>query len=130
MPKYIAIPSDVAFKNPLDGQSTGEKMTFAEFVRGKLLVHPRWMQSYTDLRAAHAIDDALSNSTRTIVLDEAVWKKLAETCQSPQYQLPTPLGPQVQSGLLSVPALLAPQLLPFFDAILTAKDAPPESVSA
>jgi hypothetical protein len=129
MPKYITIPGDVSFRNPLDGAPTGEKMTFAEFVRGKLMVHPRWMQTYSDVKAAFAIDEALSKANDWMILDEAVWKKLADVCDAPAYQAPGPMGPQLQPGLVGLPPLLAPQLLSFFDAIMKPSESQPEKAT-
>jgi len=129
MPKYVTIPVEISFRNPIDGAPTGEKMNFAEFVRSKLMVHPRWMQSYADLRAAHAIDEALTKAKDWMLLDEAVHKKLAEVCEAPAYQIMGPMGPQTQNGLIGVPPLVAPQLLPFFDAIIKASESQPEKAS-
>ncbi len=130
MPKYIVVPADVAFKNPMDRAPTGEKMTFVDFVRSKLMVHPRWVQSYADIKAALSIDEALSRASEYVLLDEAVWKRLSDVCDAPAYQVPGPMGVHTQPGLIGVPPLLAPQLIPFFDAIMKASENAPEKTAS
>jgi len=116
--KYIAIPDPITLvepttKEPLkDEKGETKPVAFSDFI-GKQLFNPMWAENYKNIKSAKAIDKAFSNGSGVAQLAEEDWKKLKDLVENPK------------SGY-GYHAAVMPQLLPFLEAIVEAKDAPPE----
>lgn len=116
--RYIIVPEPIllvepATKEPLkDEQGETKPQTFADFI-GKLLFNPMWAENYKNIKSAKAIDKAVSKNEKVVQLAEEDWKKLKDVAENPK-------------GSYGYHVAVMPQLLPFLDAIMEAKDAAPE----
>lgn len=116
--KYVTIPEPIMLHDPVtkeelkDEKGVAKPQTFSEFI-GKLLFNPMWAENYKNIKSAKAIDKAFSVSNGVAQLAEEDWKKLKELVENPK-------------GGYGYHAAVMPQLLPFLDAIMEAKDSGPE----
>lgn len=117
--KYVTIPEPITLvepttKEPLkDEKGETKPVVFSDFI-GKQLFNPMWAESYKNIKSAKAIDKAFSNGSGVVQLAEEDWKKLKDLIENPK-------------GSYGYHAAVMPQLLPFLEAIVEAKDAPPEA---
>ena len=115
--KYVTIPEAITLlepttKEPLkDEKGIVKPVTFYDFI-GKQLFNPLWAENYKNIKSAKAIDKAFSASNGVAQLAEEDWKKLKDLVENPK-------------GGYGYHAAVMPQLLPFLDAIMEAKDNPP-----
>ena len=117
--KYITIPEPITLvepttKEPLkDEKGETKPVAFSDFI-GKLLFNPMWAENYKSIKSAKAIDKAFSAANGVVQLAEEDWKKLKDLVENPKQGY-------------GYHAAVMPQLLPFLDAIVEAKDSAPEA---
>jgi hypothetical protein len=130
--RYITVPESKVLINPQtkeplkDSEGKNEApMTFKNFIQ-RLMFNPKWTESYQNIRTADAITKAVDKleDGKVLVLAEEDWAKLDDAAQNPKQIIVTPFGPQAQPGYGYHPTI-APQLLPFIEAIVEAKKEPP-----
>ena len=121
--RSITIPDPVKLIDPVNkkeipgdevDKETGKPkpapaITMKDFV-GKLLFNPMWAENYKNIKAAKAIDKAFDKVEGEVQLAEDDWKKLKELVENPK------------QGGYGYHAAVMPQLLPFLDAIMEAKE--------
>jgi len=114
--KYVTVPEPIMLHDPVtkeelkDEKGVAKPQKFSDFI-GKLLFNPMWAENYKNIKSAKVIDEAFSNGSEVVQLAEEDWKKLKELIENPK-----------QTGY-GYHAAVMPQLLPFLDAIMEAKDA-------
>lgn len=117
--KYVTIPEPITLlepttKEPLkDEKGETKPQKFYDFV-GKMLFNPMWAESYKNIKSAKAIDKAFEKAEpgAAVQLAEEDWKKLKDLVDNPK-------------GGYGYHAAVMPQLLPFLDAIIEAKEEKP-----
>lgn len=120
--KYVTVPEPIMLHDPVtkedlkDEKGETKPQKFSDFI-GKLLFNPMWAENYKNIKSAKAIDKAFSNGSGVVQLAEEDWKKLKDLVENPK------------SGY-GYHAAVMPQLLPFLDAIMDAKDSAPAEEKA
>lgn len=113
----IDIPDDIEICDTITEKPTGQKLKYAEFVRGTLLTDRRFSASSEALEQSMAIREALKEGLgrvpRKYRLHPNDYNLLLEVAKSPQYGA----GQNATSGY----GQLAYQCLPFIDSIKNAK---------
>lgn len=110
--KYVQVPGPITLKNKFTGED-GDTVKFKDFVLSVLLSDASWIKSYSAIKSAKAIDEALTESG-VMILDSADWEKLKTVAENPS------------AGYTGFGALGMIQIVAFVDAIVEASDkAPP-----
>jgi hypothetical protein len=124
--RYIVVPPSFQLTNPETGEAVRDEKTneperpstFQAWC-GKLMFNPMWAESYSNVRAADAIYEALASAVDgVVVLAEEDWLKLKAAAEFPK----------MASGVagFGYHPVFARQFLPFFKAIMEAKDVKPQ----
>jgi len=121
--RYVIVPDPIMLHDPVtkeplkDEKGESKPQKFSEFI-GKLLFHPKWAENYKNIKSARAIDKEFANGAGVVQLAEEDWKKLHDLVENPS------------GGQYGYHAAVMPQLLPFLDAIMEAKDSAPAEEKA
>lgn len=110
MKKYITIPAAIVLRDKLTGEM-GQAVSFKDFVTVSLLSDARFGGTYENLKAAMAIDAALSESNGHAALDLKSWEKLKQAAEAPS-----------EGNYPGFRNLGMIQLMPFIEAIIGASD--------
>jgi len=122
--RYIKIPQEpVQLINRLTNEplSNYEPITFRDFVVGTLLFDPKWVTDIQSMRQANKLVESLKESNGVLELDEGLWETLCQVAVAPRYILSLNGKNQLIRGYHGLHPLIAPQLVPFIDAILNAE---------
>lgn len=119
--KHVTVPESILLHDPVtkeelkDEKGVAKPQTFSEFI-GKLLFNPMWAENYKNIKSARAVDKAFDSAKpgTVVQLAEEDWKRLHDLIENPK-------------GGYGYHAAVMPQLLPFLDAIMEAKDSTPSS---
>jgi len=125
--RHIKVPFPITLHNPhtmkvlrKDDGTPEEVVSFRSFINN-LLTNPKWVETYTNLKAASVISTAVNAlfDGEELVLPEDAWRMLSEAAMFPKQIIVTPNGPVVVVGFGFHPQVSV-QLIPMLDAIFNA----------
>lgn len=133
--RYISVPQDVLFKDPVSGEpikdanGQQEKLTFEAFLQ-KLMHNPMWSENYHNTKAQDEIMDAWekckAEGGEMMLLGEEEWQRLKQAVEFPKTEVITPMGAQIRVGLGYL-AALSRQILPMSAAVVEAPTTDPRT---
>lgn len=131
--RYIEVLKAPQTRDPLSGElvfrEDGSPDYITTFTIHERLMHnPKWVENYQNMRAAEAIEEAVETAQKSgskyIELSEEDWLIYAEAAENPKSLFIGKNGPVIVAGPGIHPTLVR-QILPFFRAIIEAKDRRP-----